>query len=405
MKPINLIVIVANALAFVAGAAIPAGSVPTAPAKLFPTSRTLTPTTEAAGLVPIALPATPQPAVDFPARQRSIDKKLFYQVGLDGSGAVPAGCLPYIVDGGLRFDSDPKTPGFQEDSAWVYGYYGQGATAANGWKATGEFHQRVVPSKMRQLAEQLPPDVLYVVNVENLPTDINSATDATVEDSIRRLRSIFGPLAAGHLGDVGIWGIAPAANYYASSNYGGAMRALAKLQRGEPMTELEYWYVGQVATYDRWGSGSLAMNPAAPAAAAWSALQATDDRLTYGRTAQGQKNNAGGLTAATTVSLPACYDHEPGDDSADYIERSVSEARRINPGKPVYVFMWATYHPGGGSPRGGQAIDLPEWTTELDQAFAVADGVVLWSTDTASRPEHVAAAQAALARARRKGLN
>lgn len=397
MKPLTLSIVVANLIAFVAGATVPTATPATrvTARPLFPTTAKiveLIPTTKAAGLA-VATPAAvvPQPLVDFPVRRASIEKRLYYQVGLDGTGAVPLGCLPYLCDGGLRFDGDPKTPGWQEDSAWVGGYYGP--------------RKQVIPAKMKQLAEQLPPGLPYIVDVEDWPTDANSYTDAQVEDSIRRFRSIFGPLAASHVGDVGVYGIAPAANYYACTNYGQGMTALAKVQRGEAVTDLEAWYVGGVATWDRWGTGSIVLNPAADATKSWLALQAEDTRLTFGRTALGKVNEGGGLTDGTTASYPSCYDHQPGNDSIDYIQRSVEEARRINPGKPVYVFMWATYHPGGGSPQSNQPIALDEWRTEVAQAFAVADGVVLWDVTTANRPDHVRVALEELAKAQRAGKN
>jgi hypothetical protein len=392
----NLIacVVLANLIAFVAGATVPAGKSPAAVAIATRPTATLQPSTKAAGLdVAVALAAGPlEPIISSPARQPSREKKLFYPAPtLDGRGTVPAGCLPYVCDGGLRYDGDPKTPGWQEDSAWIGGYYGD------------RLHS--IPSKVTKLAQGLAPGTLYVLDIEQWKTDVNGYGDAPVEDSIRRFRSILVPIATTRPDvELAVYGIEPAANYYASTNYGISMRCLAKLLRGEDVTDLEAWYIGGVASWDRWGTGSIAMNPAGEHAKAFAQLQAANDRLTFGRDARGNRVDAGGLTAAVTVICPSCYDHQPGDDSIDYIEQSVAEARRVAPGKPVYVFLWATYHPGGGSPRGGQAIDLPEWRTEVAQAFAAADGVILWDTSLENRPDHVRVALEELAAARRAGL-
>jgi Hyaluronidase len=58
-----------------------------------------------------------------------------------------------------------------------------------------------------------------------------------------------------------------------------------------------------------------------------------------------------------------------------YAIAQIEEARRIAPGKPVYVFMWPQFE------EGRTAVDyLPRdfWSMELETARQYADGVVIW---------------------------
>jgi len=60
-----------------------------------------------------------------------------------------------------------------------------------------------------------------------------------------------------------------------------------------------------------------------------------------------------------------------------YAIANISEARRIAPGKPVYVFLWPQYDAGTGA-GGGEYLPDAYWKMELETAKQYADGVVIW---------------------------
>ena len=60
-----------------------------------------------------------------------------------------------------------------------------------------------------------------------------------------------------------------------------------------------------------------------------------------------------------------------------YAIANIAEARRIAPGKPVYVFLWPQYDDGTGA-QGGEYLPDAYWKMELKTAKQYADGVVIW---------------------------
>jgi hypothetical protein len=60
-----------------------------------------------------------------------------------------------------------------------------------------------------------------------------------------------------------------------------------------------------------------------------------------------------------------------------YAIAQIAEARRIGPGKPVYVFLWPQYDNGKGA-QGGDYLADDYWKMELETARKYADGVVIW---------------------------
>jgi hypothetical protein len=60
-----------------------------------------------------------------------------------------------------------------------------------------------------------------------------------------------------------------------------------------------------------------------------------------------------------------------------YAIANIAEARRIAPGKPVYVFLWPQYDAGTGA-QGGDYLPDAYWKMELETAKQYADGVVIW---------------------------
>jgi hypothetical protein len=59
-----------------------------------------------------------------------------------------------------------------------------------------------------------------------------------------------------------------------------------------------------------------------------------------------------------------------------YAIAQIAEARRIAPGKPVYLFLWPQYD--NGQAQGGDYLTDDYWKMELETAKKYADGVVIW---------------------------
>jgi hypothetical protein len=59
-----------------------------------------------------------------------------------------------------------------------------------------------------------------------------------------------------------------------------------------------------------------------------------------------------------------------------YAIAQIAEARRIGPGKPVYLFLWPQYD--NGQAQGGDYLSDDYWKMELETAKKYADGVVIW---------------------------
>ena len=60
-----------------------------------------------------------------------------------------------------------------------------------------------------------------------------------------------------------------------------------------------------------------------------------------------------------------------------YAIENIREARRLNPKKPVYVFLWPQYH-NSNKLLGLDFLPADYWLLELETAFKYADGVVIW---------------------------
>lgn len=75
--------------------------------------------------------------------------------------APPAGYLPAFCDGGLRFDSTPRTKKWDEDSAWVGGYYGP--------------REEIDLGKLARLLDPLPSGTLIIHDDEHHELDARKA--------------------------------------------------------------------------------------------------------------------------------------------------------------------------------------------------------------------------------------
>lgn len=78
-------------------------------------------------------------------------------------------------------------------------------------------------------------------------------------------------------------------------------------------------------------------------------------------------------------SLYTFYDYRPG--WVEYAEANIREARRLAGGRPVYAFLWFTYHDSNPYLR-GKAIPRKYWRLQLETLRRIADGVVIWGGGT-----------------------
>lgn len=74
-------------------------------------------------------------------------------------------------------------------------------------------------------------------------------------------------------------------------------------------------------------------------------------------------------------SLYTFYDYQPG--WVAYAEENLREARRLANGKPVYAFLWPTYHESNAQLK-GKLVPAEFWRLQLETVSRLADGVVIW---------------------------
>lgn len=78
-------------------------------------------------------------------------------------------------------------------------------------------------------------------------------------------------------------------------------------------------------------------------------------------------------------SLYTFYDYRPG--WVEYAQANIRQARRLAAGRPVYAFLWFTYHDSNADLR-GKAIPRKFWRLQLETLRSIADGVVIWGGGT-----------------------
>lgn len=80
------------------------------------------------------------------------------------------------------------------------------------------------------------------------------------------------------------------------------------------------------------------------------------------------------IAAQANILFPSIYTFYSDQDGwKQYAIAQIKEARRIGPGKPVYVFLWPQY-------ENSTENYLPPgfWRMELETAYQYADGAVIW---------------------------
>ena len=108
----------------------------------------------------------------------------------------------------------------------------------------------------------------------------------------------------------------------------------------------------------------------------WDAIEPTDSP---GYTAWQKLNDR--LIAVARIAdiiFPSVYTYY--EDQAGWLKyavQQIKEARRYNEEKPVYVFLWAQYHPSEKK-LAWTYLQPQYWRMELETARRYADGVVIW---------------------------
>lgn len=128
----------------------------------------------------------------------------------------------------------------------------------------------------------------------------------------------------------------------------------------EEAPDVEWGYYGEVPIRDYW----RAIEPSE-----------SDDHREWRRANDRLKM----LADDVDILFPSVYtfydDHERW---VAYAKAQISEARRLNPDKPVYVYLWPVYHRSNKKGLAGELIDAEFWELQLETARKYADGIVIY---------------------------
>jgi hypothetical protein len=92
---------------------------------------------------------------------------------------------------------------------------------------------------------------------------------------------------------------------------------------------------------------------------------------------QKQNNTVAPIAQQANALFPSAYTFYTDQVGwKTYAIAQIAEARRIAPGKPVYLFLWPQYD--NGQAQGGDYLSDDYWKMELETAKKYADGVVIW---------------------------
>lgn len=91
---------------------------------------------------------------------------------------------------------------------------------------------------------------------------------------------------------------------------------------------------------------------------------------------QKTNNNVASIAQQASALFPSAYTfYKDQDGWQKYAIAQIEEARRIGPGKPVYVFLWPQLDKDG---QGTGYLPTAYWRMELETARKYADGIVIW---------------------------
>lgn len=84
------------------------------------------------------------------------------------------------------------------------------------------------------------------------------------------------------------------------------------------------------------------------------------------------------LADEVDASFPSLYTfYNDPEKWVKYAIENIKEARRLNPGKPVYPFLWPKFHDSNFLLK-GKDVPAGFWRLQLDTLKNHADGVVIW---------------------------
>jgi Hyaluronidase len=133
------------------------------------------------------------------------------------------------------------------------------------------------------------------------------------------------------------------------------MKTLQMFQQYAPSLQVGYYGVAPIRDY--WDSIGALTSPGY-----WAWQQAND--------------HVSSIAHQANALFPSVYTFYADQDGwQKYAIAQISEARRIGPGKPIYVFLCPQYVDGDLS---GDYLPASYWRMELETAKKYADGLVIW---------------------------
>lgn len=104
----------------------------------------------------------------------------------------------------------------------------------------------------------------------------------------------------------------------------------------------------------------------------WNVARHADDKKLQAWRSQDDRLSK--VSQLVDAFFPSLYTYDSNQTAwKTYAIDQISEAHRLAPGKPVYVFLWPQYH---GEPNSYLPPDF--WRMELETARRYADGIVIW---------------------------
>jgi len=288
----------------------------------------------------------------------------------------PLGCLPYMCEGGGRYDSDPKTPGWQEDSFWVGGYYGP--------------REEIIEEKVKAAFQALPPGMHYCYDLEQYKYDGRAATDAEVEDAQRKIRR-FILTAKKYRPDLrySVYSLAPSQDYWTPNSYYDGLNYWERYRKEGigKFSDSDRWHLSQVASNHK-DFNVYEWDETLEAVVRFRAWQKSNDRLAYGVKDNGKVTSTGGVIDVLDYMSPSCYDFYVGNDTELYVKGNCLEAKRVGGSRPIYPFVWPCYHDSNAE-VGGKPIPLDEWRQHIRWVMKYADGCIIWGVPEQGFEQHV----------------
>lgn len=106
---------------------------------------------------------------------------------------------------------------------------------------------------------------------------------------------------------------------------------------------------------------------------------------------QDENSRLASVAEAVDILFPSLYAYrEDTDQWARYARETISESRRIAPGKKVFAFIWPKFHPSAKRSNTEDPYVSPKfWRKKLEVLYPIADGIVIWGgwDDESKKPK------------------